>query len=65
MHSFIASEEASYVTGALWLVDGGITVAKGAVGSETPFWFRSEPKGELRLDHSQEGLENKDTQTIK
>jgi len=37
----------------------------GAVGSETPFWFRSEPKGELRLEHSQAGLENKETKTIK
>jgi len=33
-----------------------------AVGSETPFWFRSEPKGEL-LEHSQ--AENKETKTIK
>jgi hypothetical protein len=49
----------------LWLVDGGITVAKGSVGSQTPLWLRSEPKGELRLDHAQEGLENKDTQTLK
>jgi len=65
VYAFIASSEASYVTGALWLVDGGITVAKGAVGSETPSWFRSEPKGELRLDHSQEGLENKETETLK
>ncbi|AFZ31612.1 3-oxoacyl-(acyl-carrier-protein) reductase [Gloeocapsa sp. PCC 7428] len=65
VYAFIASSEASYVTGALWLVDGGVTVAKGAVGSDTPMWFRSEPQGELRLEHAQEGLDNKDTQTIK
>lgn len=65
VYAFIASDEASYVTGALWLADGGVTVAKGAVGSDTPFWLRSEPQGELRLDHDKEGLENKDTQTIK
>jgi NAD(P)-dependent dehydrogenase (short-subunit alcohol dehydrogenase family) len=65
VYAFIASDEASYVTGALWLVDGGVTVAKGAVGSDTPLWMRFAPQGELRLDHSQEGLKNKETQTIK
>jgi hypothetical protein len=54
---------ASHVTGALWLADGGVTTAKEAAGADTPFWLRSEPKGELRLDHSREGLENKETKT--
>lgn len=65
VYAFIASDEASYVTGALWLADGGVTVAKGAVGQQTPDELRKEPQGELRLDHSREGLENKKLQTIK
>lgn len=65
VYAFLASDEASYVTGALWLADGGVTPAKGAVGKQTPFWKRSEPQGELRLDHEQEGLKNKDTHRIK
>lgn len=64
VYAFIASDEASYVTGALWLADGGVTVAKGGVGEETPEELPAEPQGELRLDHSKDGLENKEVQTV-
>jgi hypothetical protein len=52
------------VTGALFVVDGGITIAKGPVGKETPKELRKEPAGELHdLAHQYEGLEVEPTGT--
>lgn len=55
---FLSSEEASYVTGALFSVDGGITIAKGPIGEEAESDVSREPKGELKLEHSMDGATN-------
>jgi NAD(P)-dependent dehydrogenase (short-subunit alcohol dehydrogenase family) len=57
--AFAASDEASFVTGALIFADGGTTIAKGGPGEMAQSFVREQPKPTLDLRHSHDGLRNK------
>ena len=52
---FLASDEASYVTGTVLSVDGGSAVGKGALGEKVPSSLKQYPPVTLDLKHQFQG----------
>ena len=57
--AFAASDEASFITGALIFAGGGTTIAKGGPGEMAQSVVKTQPEPTLKLRHSHDGLKNK------
>lgn len=56
--AFLASSEASYVTGAVYTGDGGVSIGQGMPGEQVPEDLKQIPEPKRPLEHTLDGMRN-------